>query len=148
MSRSMVLFLVGFVAAPSAFAADKNIDFNRDVRPILADKCFACHGLDTKKVKGDLRLDVAELAKKKNDEGNAAIVAGKPEISEAIRRIASKDPSKIMPPPSSKKTLTAAEKQLLRDWIAQGAEYQAHWAYVSPVKSPLPAVKHASWPKN
>lgn len=148
MSRSMVLFLACLVAASSVSAADKKIDFNRDVRPILADKCFACHGLDTKKVKGDLRLDVAELAKRKNDEGNAAIVPGKPESSEAIRRITSKEPSKLMPPPSSKKTLTEAEKQLLRDWIAQGAEYQAHWAYVPPQKSPLPAVKNGGWPKN
>ncbi|MCI0681665.1 MAG: PSD1 and planctomycete cytochrome C domain-containing protein [Gemmataceae bacterium] len=148
MSRSLLLFVVGFIAAPSALAADKKIEFNRDVRPVLADKCFACHGLDTKKVKGDLRLDVPELAKQKNDEGNAAIVPGKPDTSEAIRRITSKDPSKIMPPPSSKKTLTEAEKQLLKDWIAQGAEYQAHWAYVAPVKPPLPVVKHASWPNN
>jgi hypothetical protein len=148
MSRSLVLFLVGSVAASSGSAADKKIDFNRDVRPILADKCFACHGLDTKKVKGDLRLDVAELAKRKNDEGHAAIVAGKPEMSEAIRRITSNDPSKVMPPPSSKKTLTETEKQLLKEWIAQGAEYQAHWAYVSPVKAPLPAIKNAGWPKN
>ena len=132
----------------TSFAADTKLDFNRDVRPILADKCFACHGPDTKKVKGDLRLDVAEMAKQKNDSGGAAIVPGKPLESEAIKRITSNDPSQIMPPPSSKKTLTAAEKQVLKDWIAQGAEYKPHWAYVAAVKAPLPAVKNSESLKN
>jgi hypothetical protein len=137
--------LAGFGSAP---AADKKVEFNRDVRPILADKCFACHGPDTKKVKGGLRLDVAELAKQEGDGGHAAIVAGKPEGSEAIRRISSSDPAKMMPPPSSKKTLSAAEKQTLHDWIAQGAEYQPHWAFVAPVRHALPAVKNAGWARN
>src|SRR5262245_40359170 len=148
MSKRLYVAIALLTTPPGAAAADKKIEFNRDVRPILADKCFACHGLDTKKVKGGLRLDLAERATQKNDDGVAAIVPGKPQESEAIRRITSSDPSKLMPPPSSKKSLSEAEKQTLKDWIAQGAEYKAHWAYVAPIKHTPPTVTQASAPKN
>ncbi len=149
MRKSLGAVAAVLLALPLAgSAADKKIDFNRDVRSILTDKCFACHGLDTKKVKGGLRLDIPERATQKNDEGVAAIVPGKPQQSEAVRRITSSDPSKFMPPPSSKKTLTEAEKQILKDWIAQGAEYKAHWAYVAPIKHAPPTVKNQAAAKN
>src|SRR6516164_9645731 len=96
-----------------AARADDKIDFNRDIRPILSDKCFACHGPDTSKLKAKLRLDVRDVAIKRG-----AIVPGKPEESELVRRTQSTDDQERMPPPASKKTLTAAEKDLLKKWVA------------------------------
>jgi len=110
------------------------IEFNRDVRPILSDTCFACHGPDAKHREGDLRLDVRDDAIKAK-----AIVVGKAEESELIRRIDSKKDDEQMPPPDSNKTLTARQKEILRKWVAQGAEYQKHWAYEPPVKAAIPA---------
>src|SRR5436305_4047029 len=134
-------------AALCASAADK-VDFQREVRPLLADKCFACHGRDAEHREGSLRLDEQDAALKGGDSGEPAIVPGQPDKSELVRRIFSADDDERMPPPKSKKELTAAEKDLLRRWIAEGAEYKAHWAFVAPVKPPLPPVKDAAWPKN
>src|SRR3954447_17008696 len=92
--------------------AQGKIDFNRDIRPILSDKCFACHGPDTTKLKGKLRLDLRDVAVKKG-----AIVPGKPDESELVRRIHAVDPADIMPPAKSNKTLSVAEKDLLKRWI-------------------------------
>ncbi|HXH60862.1 MAG TPA: DUF1549 domain-containing protein, partial [Fimbriimonadaceae bacterium] len=124
----------------------KEIDFNRDVRQTIT-KCFTCHGPSTGDGYAGLRLDKFELATKELPDGNHAIVPGKPEQSELIKRINAPDDS-IMPPPDSHKTLSAEEKQTLYDWIAQGAKYKIHWAFVKPVRPPLPEVKDASWPKN
>ncbi len=110
--------------------AEEPIQFNRDVRPILTDACFSCHGPAAKK--GGLRLDQRDSALA------AAIVAGKPEASELVRRILSNDQDERMPPPSSHKTLKAHEKEILKKWIAQGAGYQKHWAFEAPVKTALP----------
>jgi hypothetical protein len=107
-------------------AAESTIRFNRDVRSILSDKCFACHGPDAKTVEGGLRLDLRDEA---TDESGGAIVPGNPEESEMVRRILSTDADEVMPPPESHKELTKAERDLLVRWIAQGADYQAHWAY-------------------
>ncbi len=149
MSRRLVAVALLWTVPLSAPAADKKLDFNRDIRPILADKCFACHGLDPKKLKGDLRLDVAEGARRKNEDGKAAVVPGHPEQSLLIERIfAADDSPHHMPPASSKKTLTLAQKQLLKEWIAQGAEYKLHWAFVPPVKVAPPNVKNKGWCKN
>jgi hypothetical protein len=123
--------------------ADGKLDYNRDVRPILSDKCFACHGPDTSKVKGKLRLDVRDSALKRG-----ALVPGKPEESELARRIGASSRDEIMPPPSSNKHLTEAEKHTLKRWIAEGAEYQAHWAFTPPRRPSLPALKNAAWPRN
>ncbi len=144
MSRplSAVMLLVA-LSLPAAAQSPGKIDFSRDVRPILSDKCFACHGPDTTKLKGKLRLDVREAAIKAG-----AIVPGKPGESELIRRVFAADPAERMPPAASHKTLTAAEKDLLQRWIAGGAEYKAHWAFLAPVRPPLPAVKAAAWPRN
>jgi Protein of unknown function (DUF1553)/Protein of unknown function (DUF1549)/Planctomycete cytochrome C len=138
-TSALALFVV---AAGPAWAQNK-VDFNRDIRPILSDKCFACHGPDTTKLKGKLRLDVRDVAIKKG-----AFVPGKPDESELVRRVHAADPNEIMPPPKSNKTLTAAEKDLLKRWIAAGADYKIHWAYLAPVRPPAPPVKHASWPQN
>ncbi|GAB5404893.1 MAG: PSD1 and planctomycete cytochrome C domain-containing protein [Aureliella sp.] len=116
---------------------ERTIGFNRDIRPILSDKCFACHGPDAKTVEGDLRLDLREQAV--GDSG--AIVAGEPEASELVRRILSDDPDEVMPPPSLHKPLEASEIKMLRRWISQGAEYEAHWAYTIPERSAI-AQKH------
>ena len=100
------------------------IEFNRDVRPLLADNCFACHGPDAANRKGKLRLDVREAALAKE-----AFFPGKPAESELVVRIHSQDKDEMMPPPDSHKKLSARDKAVLARWIAQGAEYQNHWAY-------------------
>jgi hypothetical protein len=128
------------LAAPLARAAD--VDFTRDVRPILSRHCFKCHGFDEKARKAKLRLDVREGAVKK------AIVPGKPDDSELIRRILAADADEVMPPPATKNPLSDAEKQTLKRWVAAGAEYKAHWAFVAPKQAPLPKVKQSDWPRN
>ncbi len=112
---------------------DATLTFNRDVRPILSDKCFACHGLDAKKRQAELRLDVAEGALADHD-GHRAIVPGDWNASELWLRITSSDESTVMPPPETHKALTDAEKETIRIWIEQGATYQKHWAF-EPIQS-------------
>src|SRR4051794_23361896 len=128
-------------------AADK-VDFQREIRPLLADRCFSCHGRDAEHREGGLRLDEREAALKGGDSGEKAIAPGQPDKSELVRRILASDPDERMPPAKSKKELTAAEKELLRRWVAEGAEYKAHWAFTAPVKPPVPAVRNSAWPKN
>ncbi len=129
------------LATAAARAADPVPDFNRDVRPILSDKCFACHGPDAKHRKADLRLDVEKSAR-----AAGAVVPGKPDESALIERITAKDAAERMPPAKTGKTLTPAEIETLRRWIAAGSKYAEHWAYVPPVRHPDPAVKDAAWP--
>jgi hypothetical protein len=128
------------VSLPPARAAD--VDFTRDVRPILSRHCFKCHGFDDKARKAKLRLDVREGAVKK------VIVPGKPDDSELVRRIYATDPDEVMPPPVTKNPLSDAQKQILKRWIADGAEYRTHWSFVSPKQAPLPRVKEVAWPRN
>lgn len=139
------LFVMGVLAMPPQKA--RKLDFNRDVRPVL-DKCITCHGHDPTSVRAGLRLDSRAGATAKLRSGNVAIVPGKPDQSELIKRVFAKDPSDVMPPEDSNKTLSKEEKQILRDWIAQGAEYKQHWSFTAPVRQPAPAVKLKSWPKN
>jgi hypothetical protein len=127
-------------------AKKKTIEYNRDVRPILS-KCFTCHGHDAKEVKAGLRLDERVDAIKDLGGGARAIVPFHPEKSELVDRIYAHGPD-IMPPKSSNKVLVAEEKEILKEWILEGAEYKPHWAFVAPVRPPLPAVKLKSWPKN
>jgi mono/diheme cytochrome c family protein len=127
--------------AGAASAADRKVEYNRDVRPILAENCFACHGADSAARKGDLRLDLSDAAKKD------AIVPHKPDESPFVARIFSDEDSEMMPPPKTKKKLTAAQKEVLQRWIAQGAEYQAHWSLIAPTRPPLPQVNDAKWVK-
>lgn len=121
------------LSAVSALAAD--LTFNRDIRPILSDNCFSCHGFDAKKRKAGLRLDTAEGAFTPNKEGRVAIRPGDLNSSELWKRLETRDPDSVMPPPESHKTVTEAQKGLLRQWIEQGARYQKHWAFEAPRKA-------------
>lgn len=136
----------GFAEEPAA-PKSGSVDYNRQIRHILADKCLACHGFDAAERKGNLRLDVRESAVGAAESGEHAIVPGKPEASELVKRINSADADLRMPPPETKKSLTDAEKALLKQWIAEGAVYQTHWAFSAPKQPPLPEVKERSWPR-
>jgi hypothetical protein len=139
--------LLPIIASP-VFAAESplpnKIEFNRDVRPILASACFNCHGFDKATRKADLRLDVRESAVEERD-GVRAVVPGKVEDSELWKRLISTDTEEVMPPPKSAHQLTARDKSVLRKWIEQGAEYQAHFAYIPPVKPAVPNVDLGPW---
>lgn len=126
-------------------AADAEIDFGRDIRPILSGKCFHCHGPDPETREGGLRLDNAEAASAELDSGEIAIVPGKPDESELIARIVTDDESIRMPPPEIGKSLSPAEQKLLKDWIAQGARFSPHWSFVKPAKSELPTTSQPDW---
>jgi hypothetical protein len=124
------------VAAADLPALDGGpINYNRDIRPILSDNCFHCHGNDKHKIKGKLLLNDRDAAIKRK-----AIVPGKPDDSSLVERILSADADDLMPPPESQKTLSDKQKALLKRWVAEGAEYQPHWAYITPVRPPVPAV--------
>ena len=135
--------LAGLTLPPAAAQAAAPVDFNRDVRPILSENCFYCHGQDPNHRKADLRLDVREVAVKAE-----ALVPGKPGDSGLIARVFTDDADDLMPPPDSHRKLTDQQKQTLKRWVAEGAVYQDHWAFIAPVRPPLPAVKRADWPRN
>ena len=128
--------------------AESKVDFARDVRPILSNKCFACHGPDPAKRKGDLRLDTPEGTFKPAKSGASAVVPGKLDDSELYRRITSDDPDEQMPPAKSGKALTAGESAKLKAWIEQGAPYKTHWSFIPPVRPALPPVNDAAWCAN
>ena len=137
--------LDGAAAGPAA-----GLDFNRDIRRILSENCFSCHGPDAKPRAGGgkpVRLDLAESAHAEH-KGQRALVPGKPEASEAFRRITATDPEIQMPPPDSGKKLTADQIDHLRRWIEQGAVYARHWAYSPPVRPAAPEVQAKDWPRN
>lgn len=135
-----------FTLIPRASAQDE-IEFNRDVRPILAANCFECHGFDVKTRKADRRLDTAEGAYAEHD-GSIAVKPGDLAGSELWNRITSTDTEVLMPPPESKKTLTDTEKETLRRWIEQGARYQKHWSFEPPKSSKIPEVQAREWVRN
>ena len=144
--------LYGVINLANAKKQKENlISYNRDIRPVLSDKCFSCHGPDVSKVKAGLRLDLpasafAELEKNK---GHFAIVPGNPEKSELIKRVSSNDPAIMMPVPESHLArLTTDEIKLFSKWIEQGAKYEKHWAFVAPVKEALPEIDNTNWVKN
>ena len=132
--------LLCVLAATRLFAADAP-DFSRDVRPILSQHCFKCHGPDDKTRKGGLRLDLRDSATKEAKSGAVALVPGQPDKSELVARIFSTDEDELMPPPSVKRTLTPEQKDTLRRWVAAGAEYQQHWAFVKPKQAKVPDVR-------
>lgn len=136
-------FVVGLVGCtvPLAAAAEPAVDFNRDIRPILSDACYKCHGFDDAKRQAGLRLDTFEGATAKGDSGATAIVPGKSAESEIIKRLAAADPSERMPPADSGKTVTPEQIELIKRWIDQGATYQGHWSFIPPVRPELPQVK-------
>ncbi len=149
--RTVALGCAGFVliaAPPSAGAPpDQPVSFNRDIRPLLSNNCFQCHGPDDKERKADLRLDTQEglfgdLG------GHAAVVPGKPGESELLRRVTSTEKVDKMPPPKSGKKLSPADIDLLIRWVKQGAPYNRHWSYTKPLLPALPAARKSAWPKN
>lgn len=129
------LLAAGALADPGVPQKAGKIDFNRDIRPILSENCFACHGMDANKREADLRLDIREEAVKAK-----AFVPGDLAHSESWARILSDDEDEVMPPPETKKSLSAVQKDLLKRWIESGAEYAEHWAFIPPVKPALPVV--------
>ncbi len=138
--------MAGFVVAGAAGAAE--VDFRKEVLPLLAENCFSCHGPDEAARKGGLRLDRREDAVRPGESGKAAIVAGQPEASGLLTRIASKDPEMAMPPAEAKKVLPPGALATLRKWIEQGAKYQNHWAFDPLVRPEVPQVAATAWPVN
>jgi hypothetical protein len=134
--------------APGVMAADKAVDFNRDVRPILSKNCFACHGQDNTHRAAKLRLDRRDSALQKRKKGTTAVIPGQPEQSELVRRITTADEADRMPPKETGNPLTSGQIATLRRWVEQGAPYAEHWAFVKPTRWPLPAVKERSWLRN
>jgi hypothetical protein len=123
------------------------VDFNRDIRPLLSENCYKCHGPDDQERKARLRFDVRAEALKPAKSGERAIVPGAPEQSELVRRITAADPEDRMPPPKSGRKLTGPQIDVLRRWVAQGAPYATHWAYVKPARPVPPVVKNKRWPR-
>lgn len=143
----MIRPIVTFVLVSSALA--QPIDFSKQIRPILSENCFFCHGPDDKKREADLRLDDEPAAKRDND-GTIAVVPGDPEKSALIQRIISTDPDEIMPPPKQHKTISPAQVALLKEWIKQGAKWGKHWSYEKVVRPAVPKIaelgmRNAEW---
>jgi hypothetical protein len=144
-----VLLALVAVSLPAAEPAGK-VDFNRDIRSILSNKCHKCHGPDPAQRKGGsdgLRLDLRHDAIA-DQGGQAAIVPGDAAKSELIARVRSSDPDQRMPPPETGPPLSAREVKLLTEWINQGANYAEHWSYATPIRPALPIVKQSTWPRN
>ena len=114
------------------------IDFQREVQPIMAEHCWHCHGVDAEDRQAGLRLDLRDAALQGGESGTSAIVPGKPDDSELIRRLLTHDADLIMPPPTEKKPVSESQIQTLKQWITEGAKYEAHWAFTPPVKAALP----------
>ncbi len=146
-NAGFVLWLVFAIVSRPALAADDQIDFSRDVRPILADHCLKCHGQDEATRKAGLRLDERTAALAPAESGERAIVPGHSDKSELVRRILATDDDE-MPPAVAKRPLTEAQKNILKRWIAAGAEYQSHWAFTKPAQPKPPKVSNSSWPRN
>ncbi|MEM7391561.1 MAG: c-type cytochrome domain-containing protein, partial [Verrucomicrobiota bacterium] len=137
-----------FIASVSVATAE-TVSFNQHIRPILADRCFSCHGPDSASRRADLRLDQEEQAKAVlKNEGLKAIHPGHPDKSAILQRITSTDPDEVMPPPDAKISVSRDEIELLQRWIQQGARWEKHWAFVPPVVSPTPKTKNRDWVKN
>ncbi len=147
MRFSLAVAATLLIASGGQLHAAEPVDFNRDIRSILSNNCFQCHGPDEEELHGGLRLDVRDWATDESDSG-IAIVPGDPDESLLVERIFSDDEDQRMPPVESGKKLTAEEKDLLVRWIREGAPYARHWSYVKPTRPELPSVKDQSWVKN
>ena len=151
MKQIQLLILLSFFASCAAFSAAQPSDpisFNRDIRPILAETCFHCHGSDPGSRKGKLRLDREDgfFADRQN---GATVVRGNPEKSPLYLRITSKDPEEVMPPPKeAHKNLKPNEVERIKQWIVQGAKWEPHWSLIKPVRPANPAVRAAKWVRN
>jgi len=133
--------------AVSVFADDAPLNFNRDVRPILSENCFQCHGPDAQNRHADLRLDQRESAIADRGHG-ASVTPGNIAASELVKRITSTDADVQMPPAESGKKLTTDQMALLQQWIEQGAKYEEHWSFIAPIQAAIPDVQDRRWPKN
>jgi hypothetical protein len=147
MQRKALLTVLAWCLGDTFALAEQKLDFNRDIRPILAENCFQCHGFDEKARQAELRLDVAESALADRD-GVPAIVPGNPEESELWRRITSDDDAEKMPPPDSHRTLKPEQIDTLKRWIEEGAVYAKHWSFIPPAKAAIPRVSDDSWARN
>ncbi|MFT5496459.1 MAG: hypothetical protein ACI9TH_001857, partial [Kiritimatiellia bacterium] len=137
--HGLLIVLSSLLGMPNSALCEQDLAFNRDIRPLLSDKCFLCHGpADTK---GDLRLD-------RREDALSVITPGHIAQSELIKRITHPDPEERMPPSDSGRTLTAPEIELLKRWITDGAPWQKHWAYIPPVRPQPPTVNNPTWPQN
>jgi mono/diheme cytochrome c family protein len=150
-SSTVPLFLVLVASLSPAGAAESlpaTVEFNRDIRPILSDNCFQCHGPDKARRKASLRLDTATGAFADLGDGTHALVSGEPDKSELLRRVVTTDADERMPPAKSGRRLTDRQIQLLRRWIEQGAKWQAHWSLRPLKRPPLPRLRNTAWPRN
>ena len=139
MNQRLRILIAMLVLPLAARAADDRVIFNRDVRPIMGEYCFACHGPDPAARKEGIRFDREEGFFGQREDGGPTVVKGNPGKSPLYQRIIATDPDDIMPPPKEHKKLKPAEIATLKKWIEQGAEWQAHWAFIAPVQPPVPA---------
>ncbi len=147
--RRLAVSLFGWLCVWQVFGLDSDkVDFNLQVRPLLSDRCFKCHGPDEQARKGKLRLDTQDDAWKELDNDTAIIKPGHPDKSELIRRILATDEDDLMPPPKSKLKLSSTEKELLKRWVAEGAEYKSHWSFVPVGSVTPPTPQNQKWVRN
>lgn len=152
----LALQLVGLTVVSTAFAdppavegpSGPTISYNRDVRPILSERCLSCHGPDAENREAGLRLDRFDEATRPLESGARAVVPGSPKTSELLARVMSEDPETRMPPPESGARLTAEEVETLTRWLQEGANYAEHWAFISPKRPPIPSVQKGDWARN
>lgn len=135
---SFALLHIAVVCCSAEERAMPEVDFSSQIKPLLSDRCYKCHGPDDNARVSDFRLDVEDVAFSALDDGSKAIVKGDPKQSVAWQRTHSNDPDLRMPPPDSNLSLSADEKALITEWIRQGAQWQTHWSFVPPHKAPLP----------
>jgi len=147
---AVVVFLVVWLSEGEGSSSSEKVDYNLHVRPILSDKCFACHGPDARARQAGLRLDIADSAYAllRESRGQRAIVPGNRQKSALWHRIMHNQSDMLMPPPKANLALTAEEKEILGRWIDQGAQYKTHWAFLPPSKAELPRVRKRNWPRN
>ncbi|WP_162276030.1 PSD1 and planctomycete cytochrome C domain-containing protein [Roseimaritima ulvae] len=140
--------MAGILAFSAPAVAKEAVDFNRDIRPLLSDRCFHCHGPDSESREGGFRFDMRDSAIGEADSGQRPITPTDPATSEMLRRLVTEDAAERMPPEgSNKERLTDQQIQMIRDWIAQGAPYEKHWAFIPPRRSAIPDVKQTDWPQ-
>lgn len=156
MRYGIVIFFVVWLLIQSGCGGHENeeipqtVSYNFHVRPILSDKCFACHGPDANKREAGLRLDIPDSAFKhlKDDSLSYALIPGKPQESYVYLKISSEDSAEMMPPPSSNLKLSSRDIKIIERWIRQGAKYEPHWSFVPPRRPDIPAVEKPDWPQN
>ncbi|MDO7689426.1 MAG: DUF1549 domain-containing protein, partial [Pirellulales bacterium] len=146
MPRVVLALFCVFVLAQKGIADTRDVSFNKDIRPILSDRCFTCHGPDAEERQAGLRLDTMTDATAALESGSHALVPGKPSKSEIIARITSRDPDIVMPPPEVGKPVTQEEAELFSQWIAEGAHYERHWAFERIKRPAVPEVIDKKWP--